>query len=67
MLYIRVFSLHACMWTIYVFSAQGGEKMALDPLGLEVQMVVTYCGGPWNWTWVLLQDKQVLLTAEPSL
>ena len=36
-----------------VHIAQEGQKRALDPLGLELQMVVSYHVGAGNQIWVL--------------
>jgi hypothetical protein len=50
------------MYTTCVPSVYEGQKMVLDPLDLELQMIVNHCGHQG-----LLQEEQVLLTTEPSL
>ena len=44
-----------------------GQKRVLDPLELELQMVVSHHMVVGNQTQVLLKAQPVLLTAEPSL
>ena len=54
------------VWTyvyhVCVFSAYSGQKEMLDPLKLELQMVVSCHGGAENQTCILC--KQVLLTGK---
>lgn len=40
-----VFFLHVCMCTVCVSGACGVQKRVLDPLGLELQMVVSNHAG----------------------
>lgn len=44
--------------------AQGGQKKVSDPLGLEIQMFVSYLLGAENYP---LQIQQVLITTEPII
>ena len=49
-------------------NAFGGQKRVLDPLELELQMVVSHHVGARNQTQVLCKQEQlVFLTSEPSL
>lgn len=50
-----------------MLDAYRGQKKVLDPLKLELQMVGSYHMGTGNWTSVLCQEQQVLLTIEPFL
>lgn len=47
-------------------NAQKGMKRMMDPLGLELQTIVSHQVGARNWTWVL-KEEAVLLTAEPYI
>lgn len=38
---IRVFGLHVCLYTAHVSGAHGGQKRIVNPLELELQMVVS--------------------------
>lgn len=51
---------------LLVPGAWGGQKRASDPLVLELQEVVVFQVGAENQTRVL-EDQQVLLTAQSSL
>lgn len=44
-----------------------GQKRSLDPVDLELHMVVNYLAWVLNPNSGLLQEQQVLLTAGPSL
>jgi hypothetical protein len=46
-----------CMCTMYVFGAHGSQKRALEPLKLELWMVVDHCVGAGNQTWVLCKSN----------
>lgn len=52
--------LHACVCTMYMPGACGGQE-ELDPL--ESQIVVSYNVGAGNQPWVLLKRQQVLSNA----
>lgn len=56
------FCLLVCMCTMYMPGACRGQKVALDSLELELQMVVC-----WGSNLGLLQEPQTLFTVEPSL
>lgn len=43
-----------------------GQKVATDPLTLELQMVVSLHMGGGNWILILSEEQTVILTAEPS-
>jgi hypothetical protein len=38
----------------------------MDPLRLELQMVVSYCVGAGNWNLVFLEEQPVFSVAKPS-
>ena len=59
--YVYECFLHVC--TTYVFHAHRGRR-ALDPLELELWMVVSHHVNAANQTWVGLQEQQELLRAE---
>lgn len=61
-----VLPLYMFMQTQFMPGAQRGQKRMLDPLKLELQVVVT---AEWDWAPNPrpLQGKQVLLTDEPAL
>ena len=44
----------------------GGQKRVLDPLGLELQVAVSYHGGAGELNPGPLEEEPVLLTPEPS-
>lgn len=52
---------------IYILGACGGQKVALDPLQLELQMAMNHLVGSKNQTQIHLQESPVLLTTEPYL
>ena len=52
-----------CVWVFCMYIC----VRMLDPLELELQTGVSCHVGAGNWTWILWQEKPVLLTAEPSL
>lgn len=54
--------LHACLYTICVPGACGGQKRVLDPLGLEL-----WAAGSCLSLLSKLEEQRVLLTIEPSL
>jgi hypothetical protein len=59
-----VFYLHilSALYTACIPGALRGQKRALDPLQLELQMVVRHHANPGP-----LKGQQVLLNTEPSL
>lgn len=58
--------LPGCLCTMCVPGVSGGQKQALDPLELELQMFVNCHVDARNQTWVLRKSSQVILTAHPS-
>lgn len=53
------FDLHVCLSVCSLcvcVPGPCGQKSVLDPLGLEVQKVVSHCEGPRNWFWVLCRS-----------
>ena len=58
--------LPVCICTIYRFGASRGQKRALEPLKLELRMVVSQRVGTRNQTPVP-EGAEVLLTTEPFL
>lgn len=50
-----------------VFDALGGQKRALEPMELELKMVVRCDVAVENQRWGYLQDQPVLLATKPSL
>ena len=61
------FVCNVCMCTMYVNQAYRCQKRALDPLELELQVVVSSRCQCWEWNLCLVQEQQVLLAAELSL
>ena len=62
-----VLCLHVCIYMCICLVTHRGQKRALEPLELELQMVVSCYVGARNQTWVLCKNnKHVLLTAEKS-
>lgn len=47
--------------------ARGGQKSELDPLELELQLVVHYQYGNQKANLSSIQEQQVLLVTEPSV
>lgn len=45
--------MHVYMCTMYVPGAQRGQKMESDPLGVELQTIVSNHMGDRTQTWVL--------------
>lgn len=58
--------LSVCICTIYMFGASRGQKRALEPLKLQLRMVVSHRVGTGNQTPVP-EGAEVLLTTEPLL
>ena len=54
---VYAFCLHVCLYTC-VYSAQRDQKGELDPVGLEVQMVLNCHVGAENRTWILWKRSQ---------
>lgn len=50
--------LSACMCTMYITGTQGSQKRILDPLKLELWMVVNHFVGSENWIWVLCRGNK---------
>lgn len=50
--------LHLCLCTACELAALRCQKRASDPLGLELQVVMTHCMGVENPTQVLLEGSQ---------
>lgn len=48
---VQVFLL-TCVSVHHMSDAQGDQKMALDPPGLELWMVVSHLEGAGNRTWI---------------
>lgn len=57
MLNVWVFCLHICLCTRCIPCAHGGQKWALDPLQLQLHMVVRDHMGAGNWTPVLWENS----------
>lgn len=53
----RAFCLHLYLCTLYVRGARGGQKK-VDPLGLELQMIVNHLVDVGNWDKVLWESIQ---------
>lgn len=54
-------------FTTCVSDAKKGQIRAVDPLELELQMVVNCHVASRTGTWVLCKSRKCSLTAEPSL
>lgn len=54
-LHVRVFCLHVCTCTTYL---HGGQKKALGPLGLELQVIVGHHVGAGKQTQVLSKSSK---------
>lgn len=46
--FLKFFLLHTCLWATFVYGALDGQKRTLDPLKLELQMVLSYHVGAGN-------------------
>lgn len=58
--------LHACLCTIYMLGAHGGQNMALDPPP-RVIVIYEWSRGCWDLNSGFLQKQQVTFTADPFL
>lgn len=63
-----VYGCFACMYVLvlHTCTAYRGQKRALNPLGLKLEMGVSHFVGSGNWTQVFWESSQCL-TSEPSL
>lgn len=59
-LYVCVFA-YMPIWAPCVCIAHRGQKVALGPLELELQVIVNYHMFFQNWTWINLKEQLVLL------
>ena len=57
--------IYACMCITSVHGVHRGQKKVSDPMGLELQMVVSHHMVTGNGTWVSLQDPEPYL--QPKL
>jgi hypothetical protein len=58
--------MHVYMCTMYVPGAQRGQKMESDPLGVELQTIVSNHMGDRTQTWVLWEYSHFFLTTEST-
>lgn len=65
MIYVLECFTCICMCTTCMLSVLRGQR-ALDPLELELWMVMSHHVNAGNWTWVVCKSNEVLLTTEPS-
>lgn len=61
---VRVFSLHVCM---RMPGALSGGKRALDPVELQLGVVMNHSVSGGTQALVLCKEKKMLLTPEPCL
>lgn len=54
---VWVLCLHVCLCIICMPCALGSQRVMVNPLDLELQMVVSYCVGAGTWTLVLWKSS----------
>lgn len=52
-----MFCLSVWLCTMYVFGVQGDQKKVLNPVELDLQVVVSHHVGSGTQTWVLCKNK----------
>jgi hypothetical protein len=55
--YQFIFCMHVCLCTTYMLGVHRGQERGLNPVELELGMVVSHCKDAGNQIWVILEEQ----------